>query len=77
MTYNILIETLTEIVNNEKINKTGLSLIYTLPEEQHKKMHEDLFYRKKEQSDDEFIPFDEFDVELEGIIVKFIKSKRK
>jgi len=45
MTYEKLIETISEIVENKNIEKKGLSLTYTLNEMTHKKMNESLFYK--------------------------------
>ncbi len=76
MDYTHLIETLTEIVDNEKIFKENLTLIYSLSDINHKKMHEHLFYKSNPDTDIKFEPKDEFEVEIEGILVKFINSKK-
>jgi hypothetical protein len=73
MTYDELIETISLIVENEKIQKNGLTLTYELNERNHKTLHEQLFY-KSNPSDATFIPVNEFDVELGGILVKFVKE---
>ena len=73
MNYNELIETISEIVNNEKIHKDGLILTYELTEENHKKMDEHLFY-KANSTDTNFIHRDIVEVEIGGIIIKFIKK---
>ena len=74
MTYEKLIETISEIVENENIVKEGLSLVYELNEKKHKQMNEHLFY-KSNPITTTFKPTDEFEVELGGIVIKFIKKK--
>lgn len=76
MDYDNLIETLTEIVDNEKIHKENLTLIYSLSDINHKKMNEHLFYKTNPDNDTEFEPKDEFEVEIEGITVRFVNSKK-
>jgi hypothetical protein len=73
MNYSELIETISEIVNNEKIQKIGLSLIYELDNDNHKKMDEHLFYKANPNSAD-FVHRDIIEVEIGGIIIKFIKK---
>jgi hypothetical protein len=73
MNYSELIETISEIVNNEKIQKIGLSLIYELDNDNHKKMDEHLFYKANPNSVD-FVHRDIIEVEIGGIIIKFIKK---
>lgn len=74
MNYEQLIETISLIVENEKIQKVGLTLVYELNDVHHKKMNEVLYYKTNPYSP-EFIPSDEFEVTLGGILVKFVKSK--
>jgi hypothetical protein len=73
MTYDKLIKTVSEIVENENIDKDGLSLVYHLGVVNHKKMNETLFY-KSNPITIKFIPTDEFEVEIGGILVKFLKK---
>ena len=73
MTYEILINTVSEIVNNENISKDGLILTYVLPEEVHKRFNEELFY-KSNTIPMNFTPTDEYEVEIGGILIKFIKK---
>jgi len=73
MNYNQLIETISEIVNNEKINKENLTLVYELDETNHKNMDEHLFY-KSNTNDSEFVHRDIIEVEIGGILIKFIKK---
>lgn len=73
MTYEILINTVSEIVNNENISKDGLILTYVLPEEVHKRFNEELFYKSNTIAMN-FTPTDEYEVEIGGILIKFIKK---
>jgi hypothetical protein len=73
MNYNELIDTISEIVNNEKIHKDGLTLVYTLDEQNHKKMDEHLFYKSNPNNID-FIHRDIVEVEIGGILIKFVKK---
>ena len=72
MTYLQLIETVSLIVENEKIQKRGLVLTYELPEPELRKINEELFYKANPYST-KFEPTDEFEVMLGGILVKFKK----
>lgn len=72
MTYEQLIETISEILNNPKIKKDGLSLTYELPDKIHRQMNEDLFY--KSNPINTYLPVsDVFEVQLDGLLIKFIK----
>lgn len=73
MNYQELIETISLMVENEKINKNGLTMVYTLDEINHRNMNEYLFY-KSNPSTDIFIPSDEFEVVIGGILIKFNKK---
>lgn len=73
MSYEQLIETISLIVENEKIYKNGLTLVYELSEKKHKQMNEQLFY-KSNPSSTPFVRTDTFEVELGGILVKFVKT---
>lgn len=76
MTYNELIKTISEIVNNDDIIKTGLTLVYELPSEDHKKMDEHLFYKVNDRTD-KFEHREIIEVELGGVIVNIIKETQK
>jgi len=73
MNYDELITTVSAIINNPEINKAGLTLTYELPEKIHRQMNEDFFYKINAAN---MIPqqSDVFEVEVEGIIIKFIKK---
>jgi len=71
MTYETLIQSVSEIVNNDLIHKKGLELTYKLTPENHKKLSEHFFYKINE-SDADYEYTEEFEVEMGGIIIKFI-----
>lgn len=73
MTYEELIESVSRIVEDEKIYKNGLILTYELNDKNHLKMNEHLFYKSNPVTT-QFTPSDIFEVELGGILVKFIKK---
>ena len=73
MKYEELIETISEIVSNEKINKNKLTLVYELGEKNHRQMNEFLFY-KSNPIEAKLKLTDEFEVELGGILIKFVKE---
>lgn len=76
MNYERLIETVSEIYNNDKIEKNGLILVYELNEKKHKAMAEHLFF-KSNQTNEEFVYSEEFEVEIGNIVVKFIKKSEE
>jgi hypothetical protein len=73
MKYEDLINTVSIIVENEKIYKTGLTLIYELNEKAHDAINEEIF-KKANPFSTSFKPSDEFEVNLGGILVKFKKN---
>ena len=73
MNYEKLITTISEVIENEKIEKVGLVLHYELPEKTHRQMNEDLFFRMK-STDEKFLPTDVFEVEIDGIVIRFTKK---
>lgn len=75
MIYKDLIETVSLILENEKINKKGLSLVYELEPKEHKSINEQLFYRSNPTG--KFVNSEEFEVELGGILIKFIELKEE
>lgn len=74
MRYEQLIETVSEIVNNEKINKNGLILTYEIPEELHKKTNEEIFYNVYKHTG-EIVYSDVFEVEIANILIRFVKKE--
>ena len=73
MTYEKLISTMTSIINDETIEKEGLTIVYELNDKRHRQMNEELFY-KSNPTTAEFKPADEFEVDFEDVKVKFIKK---
>jgi hypothetical protein len=73
MTYQDLIKTFTELINNENIHKEGLILFYELDDENHKKMDEHLFYKVNER-DAKFEHRDIIEVEIEGFTIRIVKE---
>jgi hypothetical protein len=74
MTYEELISTITSIVNDETIKKDGLFLTYVLDDTQHLAMNEEL-YIKTNGVIYGFEPSDEFEAQIGGILIKFIKRQ--
>jgi len=75
MKYEILIESVSEIVNNELIYKDGLELVYNLTAENHKKLSEHFFYKINKvngESSDEYEYTEEFEVDIANILIKFV-----
>lgn len=73
MTYRQLIETVSEIVENENIHKEGLILTYTLSEANHKKMDEHLFHQSNPDGRD-YEYNDIIEIEIGGIEIKIFKK---
>jgi hypothetical protein len=73
MNFDKLIETVSEILENEKIEKNGLILTYNLPPTLHYAMNLELFNKTK-TINSEFQPADEFEVEIGGILINFVKN---
>jgi hypothetical protein len=74
MTYDELITTVSAIINNPEIYKVGLTLTYELPEKTHRQMNENFFYAINAVN---MVPqqSDMFEVEVEGVIIRFIKRE--
>tara|TARA_R110000851_G_scaffold145440_12_gene284929 strand:+ start:1624 stop:1854 length:231 start_codon:yes stop_codon:yes gene_type:complete len=75
LNYKDLIETVSEIVSNEKIYKDGLVLVYELGDKRHKQMDEHLFY-KSNPSGTEFTHRELIEVEIGGTLVRFVKKNK-
>ena len=73
MTYEQLIETFSEIIQNEKIHKDGIVLMYELDELNHQKMDEHLFYKVNDR-DAEFEHREIIEVEIEGFEIHIVKK---
>lgn len=72
MTYEILINTISEIVANTNIEKKGLVLTYNLDPAIHDAMNYAIYVRIPYKTH-EFKQTDMFEVEIDGILIKFIK----
>ena len=73
MTYEILINSVSEIFNNDLIYKDKLTLTYKLDVDNHKKLSEHFYYKMNLNNDGENYEYsEEFEVEIGGIIIKFI-----
>lgn len=73
MNFTKLIETVSEILENEKIEKHGLVLTYELHPKAFLSMNIEL-HNKTKGVDIKFEPTDEFEVEIGGILIKFLKK---
>jgi hypothetical protein len=76
MDYQDTITTVSEIVNNEKIIKDGLTLIYELTPLNHKQLDEHLYYTHNPRGT-EFEHQEVIEIELGGILIKFIEKGSK
>ncbi len=74
MKYADLIDTISEIVENDKINKVGLTLLYELPESELKWLNEELYSIDENNYGVPFVPEDTFEVEMWGVLIKFRKK---
>ena len=72
ITYEKIIDTVSGIVSNDLIYKEGLILEYTLDEDTHKKLEETIFMKSGGVDWDEFEHQEEFEIEIGGILIKFI-----
>lgn len=61
------------MIENEEIETEGLVLTYHLDENEHTRMNQELYYKSNPVIAN-FIPSDEFEVEIGNILVKFIKK---
>ena len=73
MNFDKLIETVSEILENEKIDKNGLVLTYQLNPQVHLAMNLELLHRTQ-GVDNNSEPTDEFEVEIGGILINFVKK---
>jgi len=74
MNYDNLIETISVIVNSENIYKKDLSLTYELPENELRKLDEELHSRINKFGT--FEPKDYVEIYVQGIKVKVIKKEQ-
>lgn len=74
LTYNKLVRTVSEIVNNDEIVKDGLTLHYSIPEDNHQKLDEGLYYMSNPNGKD-FEHTDIIEVVLGGIEIIIKKDE--
>ena len=72
MKYTELINTLSEVIENEIIHKKGLTLLYELSEIEHKKLDEHLFYKTETSGD--FKHREVIVINNGGVKIKIIKT---
>ncbi len=73
ITYDDIIKTISEIIENDNIYKKGLTLTYTVSDKHHFKLNETLYY-KKNPNGDKFTNSDVIELELDGLTIKIIKN---
>ena len=73
MNYDDLITTITEIVNNERIKKEGLTLQYEIGEKTFRRLNEHFFY-KSNPPDAVLESSEMFEIEIDNLIVRFLKK---
>jgi hypothetical protein len=73
MNLDKLLQTVSEIIENENIENYGLTLTYELHPKTHLAMNMEV-YNKTTDSEVDFEPSDEFEVEIAGVLIKFIKK---
>jgi len=71
MTYDEIIATVSEIVQNPQIVTKGLTLVYELDKTTHRQVDEELFIRMNGNLEG-FQHQDIIEIEVEGTLVKFI-----
>ena len=76
MRYETLIESISEIVNNELIYKEGLVLVYKLNAKKHRDLSEHVFLKINDDTNEVFEHTDEFEIEIGGIIIKFVVDEK-
>lgn len=73
MNYDNLIKTISTIVENEEIDKKGLSLSYTLPEKEFLSLNEKIYFVTHPYAAVFEPSSDEFEIILGGILVTIKK----
>tara|TARA_R110000796_G_scaffold252137_1_gene385310 strand:- start:10728 stop:10976 length:249 start_codon:yes stop_codon:yes gene_type:complete len=76
MTYDIVIQTVSEIVNNDLIHKKGLELTYKLNAKNHKKLSEHFFHKINDVVNEEYEYTEEFQVDMGNVIINFIINEQ-
>lgn len=73
LTYDDIINTVSAMIENDKINKVGLTLHYAISEFNHKKLDEDLYYRANPKGAD-FQHRETIEITLGGIEIIVTKA---
>jgi hypothetical protein len=74
MKYETVLLTIRNILENELIEKKGLSITYELDKASHKKLDEEIFIQIHGHLNG-FDHQDIFEIELDGLLVKFIQKE--
>lgn len=74
LTYDDIIRTVSAMVDNDKITKEGLTLYYQIPEVNHQKLDETLYYKFNPRGKD-FEHRDIIEVSISGIDIIITKSE--
>jgi len=74
LTYNDIVRTVSAIVEDGRINKTGLTLKYSVSERNHMKLDETLYYKSNPDGRD-FVHQDVIEVTLGGIEIIITKGE--
>ena len=73
MKYETILETIKNIIENDLIEKKGLTLVYELDELEHFELESEIFALINGASS-KYRRSDVFEIKLDGILVKFIKK---
>tara|TARA_R110000796_G_scaffold18980_2_gene57138 strand:- start:7355 stop:7582 length:228 start_codon:yes stop_codon:yes gene_type:complete len=72
MNYDTIVETITQIINDDLIYKKGLVLEYRLDEKTHIKLNEHFYYKSNPDKDSTYEYTDEFEIEVDGVLIRFV-----
>jgi len=73
MTYNDILTTINNIINDEQIINDGLTLVYELDSLRHRQLDEELYIKANNTNDmTNFNHQNVFEIEVDGLKVKFI-----
>lgn len=73
MDYTTVLQSLRNIVENELIEKEGLTVVYALDEKAHRQLDEEIFIQVMGTING-FEHQDVFEIEVGGIIAKFVRK---
>lgn len=72
MNYDALIETIKVMVNDENVYTKNLTMVYGMDAERHKKVSEHFFYKLTGDKNSKYEYAEEFEIEIAGILIKFV-----